>query len=91
MAKKKTIKAGEDQAELEFEPESLEKALVRLEEIVTLMDSESIGLEKSMELFQEGMKLSRYCRKEISTAEQKVQKVIEDATGELSVEDLENG
>ena len=48
------------------------------------------GLEKSMELFQEGMKLSQYCRKEISTAEQKVRKVIEDATGEISVEDIEN-
>jgi exodeoxyribonuclease VII small subunit len=90
MAKKKADKTGEQQAELEFEPESLEKALLRLEEIVTLMDSESVGLEKSMELFQEGMKLSRYCRKEISTAEQKVQKIIEDATGDLSVEDLEH-
>lgn len=79
-----------NQGELGFEPESLEKALLRLEEIVALMDSETISLEESMKLFQEGMKLTQYCQAQISNAEQKVQKLIEDAQGELSLEDLLN-
>lgn len=79
-----------EQTELDLESLTLEKALARLEEIVDLMDSESIELERSIELFQEGMQLTQYCQDQISEAEQKVMKVVEDSKGNMTLEDFEH-
>ena len=89
MAKKeKSGENGGEQLSLEQKDISLEEALERLEEIVSSMDSESIDLEQSIELFQEGMELTRHCRQQISEAEQKVQQVLEDAEGNLTLEEF---
>jgi len=82
--------ASVEQTELEFEPESLEKALSRLEEIVSEMDAESVELNRAIELFQEGMQLTKYCREQIAEAEQEVQKLVEDAEGELDLEEFDH-
>jgi len=90
----KTKKSGEQesasQTDIDFGEQSLESALERLEEIVNNMDSDEIELDESIELFQEGMQLTRYCREKISEAEQKVSQLVEDAEGELSLEEFEN-
>ncbi|HKJ88443.1 MAG TPA: exodeoxyribonuclease VII small subunit [Gammaproteobacteria bacterium] len=77
-----------EQTELDLESFTLETALARLEEIVDLMDSESIELERSIELFQEGMRLTQFCQNQISDAEQKVMKVVEDSKGDITLEDF---
>ncbi len=79
-----------EQTELDLESLTLEKALSRLEEIVDLMDSESIELERSIELFQEGMRLTQFCQDQISEAEQKVMKVVEDSKGDITPEDFDH-
>lgn len=89
MSKKKTQSDEGEQLALEVENLSLEEALERLEEIVNQMDSESIDLDDSIELFREGMELTKFCRKQISGAEQKVQEVLEDADGNLTLEDFD--
>lgn len=70
---------------------SFEKKLTRLEEIVQKMESGSLSLDDSLKLFEEGVKLSRECNKELNTAEQKVKKLIGvDSDGEPVLEDFEN-
>jgi exodeoxyribonuclease VII small subunit len=69
---------------------SFEKKLTRLEEIVQKMESGELSLDDSLKLFEEGVKLSRDCNKELAEAEQKVQKLVGvDASGEPIMENFE--
>jgi exodeoxyribonuclease VII small subunit len=49
-----------------------EKKMNRLEEIVDQMESGDLALEKSLSLFEEGVKLSKDCHVQLNEAEQKV-------------------
>jgi exodeoxyribonuclease VII small subunit len=49
-----------------------EKKLKRLEDIVSSMEGGELALEKSLELFEEGVKLSKECHQQLNKAEQKV-------------------
>ena len=49
-----------------------EKAMNRLEEIVSLLEKSEISLDESMKLFEEGTKLTALCSKKLSEAEQKI-------------------
>ncbi len=51
---------------------SFEELFQRLEEIVNEMESEELQLEKSLSLFEEGVRLSETLRQHLSTAEQKI-------------------
>ena len=56
--------------------ESFESDLKRLEGIVNEMEKEDLGLETSMQLFQEGVEISKKCRKNLEAAEQKVKQLM---------------
>ena len=51
---------------------NFEKAMARLQEIVTKLESGEEPLESSMKLFEEGAELSALCYKTLEQAEQKV-------------------
>ncbi len=59
-----------------------ETKLARLEEIVKSMESGQLGLEDSLKLFEEGIKISRDCQTELDAAEQKVEILVNASTGE---------
>jgi exodeoxyribonuclease VII small subunit len=80
MAKKKP----DDQGEPRFE-----ERLVRLEQIVTKLESGDVGLDESLKLYAEGAGLIKECRKTLAEAEKKIAKLSEDAAGKLSTEPLE--
>ncbi len=52
--------------------ESFETKLHRLEEISSLLDSEDIGIEEAISLYEEGIKLSRECVTTLKNAELKI-------------------
>lgn len=52
--------------------ETFEDKLHRLEEISNLLDSEEIGIEQSIELYEEGIKLSKVCMDTLKNAELKI-------------------
>lgn len=54
---------------------SFEEALSRLEEIVEKLEDESISLDESIELYEEGMKLSQRCTETLEEAELRIEKV----------------
>lgn len=60
---------------------TFEQALARLENIVKQLESGEIALEKSMELFEQGVKLSALCSSLLKNAQQKVEILIESADG----------
>ncbi len=65
-----------------------EETLKRLETIVESLEGESQSLEKSLALFEEGIKLTRQLKQYLEEAEQKVQILLKDAEGKLKTEDL---
>lgn len=60
---------------------TFEQALLKLENIVKQLESGETELEKSMQLFEEGVKLSALCSSLLKSAEQKVEILIESADG----------
>ena len=62
MAKKKTF----------------ESALAQLESIVEELESGSMDLNKMMELFEEGMKLTQLCRGQLKEVEERIITIIKD-------------
>jgi len=66
-----------------------EKKLGRLEEIVQKMEKGDLALENSLQLFEEGIKLSRECHQRLNEAEAKVKKLVGfDAQGKALTEDF---
>ena len=68
--------------------DTLSADLRRLEEIVRALESEDTDLDKSLALFEEGVARLRAARDRLGEAEARVQKVLEDAQGELRVTDF---
>ncbi len=52
--------------------DSFEDKLARLEKITTSLENNEIGLENSIQLFEEGVKLSKECLSVLEKAELKV-------------------
>jgi len=65
---------------------NFEKDLARLEEISSLLDSENIGLEESIALYEEGIKLSKTCLTTLKKAELKITELKKDMS-EISPDD----
>ena len=52
-----------------------EKAVARLEEIVSLLEKNEASLDEALELFEEGTKLSKYCTEMLTEAKQKITEI----------------
>lgn len=57
---------------------TFEQAMRRLEEIIAALENNQISLEKSVDLFQEGIKLSKICSDKLAGIEDKVAKILVD-------------
>ncbi|OGQ75874.1 MAG: exodeoxyribonuclease VII small subunit [Deltaproteobacteria bacterium RIFOXYA2_FULL_42_10] len=71
-------------AEIKFED-----ALKRLEEIVGTLEKGGLPLEKSLKIFEEGVRLSRMCNKMLDKAEKKVEILMRNDSGELEAKPFE--
>lgn len=65
-----------------------EECLQRLETIVNELEKGDVALDRALELFDEGMKLSGSCRKELEQAEGKVEILLK-RNGKLQPEPFE--
>jgi exodeoxyribonuclease VII small subunit len=63
--------------------------LTRLEEIVRRLEADDLELDDALALFEEGVGRLRAARERLTSAELKVQKVLEEAGGDLRVTDLD--
>jgi exodeoxyribonuclease VII small subunit len=60
-----------------------ESALKRLEEIVKSLETGDLPLDKSLELFEEGVKLSRFCHARLDEADRKVEILVKKDDGRM--------
>jgi exodeoxyribonuclease VII small subunit len=63
--------------------ERFEDALNKLEKIVSKLEEGDIPLEESLKLFEEGIRLSRFCNQKLDEAERKVEILLKEKNGVL--------
>ena len=63
-----------------------EKAMTRLENIVEELERGDLNIEKSLEIFEEGIKMSRVCSNKLNEAEAKIEKLTKGKKGDLITE-----
>ena len=63
-----------------------EKALSRLETIVTELETGELSLDDSLKIFEEGVKLSKTCLKMLDEAERKVEILVQDKDGRKRIQ-----
>jgi len=69
---------------------NLEENLSKLKEISTLLESEELGLDESISLFEEGIKLSKSCMTALKKAELKITELKSELSEVKSEVDEEN-
>ncbi|MFE8072752.1 exodeoxyribonuclease VII small subunit [Marinobacteraceae bacterium S3BR75-40.1] len=72
----------------EKNPQSLadfETSLEELESLVRKLEQGELSLEDSLAAFEKGVRLTRSCQQALKSAEQRVQKVVEQENGEFDV------
>jgi exodeoxyribonuclease VII small subunit len=67
---------------------NLEKSLSGLEALVEELESGELPLDKAMQKFEEGVRLTRVCQAALREAEQKVQILLHDADGEEALQEF---
>ena len=65
----------------EEKPRTFEASLEALEQIVHQLESGDLPLEKSLELFEQGIRLSRECQDRLSQAERRIEVLMRDNQG----------
>lgn len=65
----------------EDQSRTFEASLEALERIVKQLEGGDLPLEKSLELFEQGIRLSRECQERLSQAERKIEVLLRDNQG----------
>ncbi|SFR02614.1 exodeoxyribonuclease VII small subunit [Desulfoscipio geothermicus] len=68
---------------------SFEEALARLESLVNKLEEGNLSLEESLELFAEGIKLTKQCNKQLEEAEKQICMLMEDKNGNSVIREEE--
>jgi len=68
---------------------TFESALGELESIVQQLEQGDLDLEESLKLFEKGVRLSRECRERLAKAERRIEILLKDANGNLSVKEYD--
>lgn len=67
----------------ETEDVPFEAAMQELERIVTELDTGTLNLDQSLSSFEEGMKLAKLCEQKLDQASGRVEKIMQDFSGEI--------
>jgi exodeoxyribonuclease VII small subunit len=68
---------------------TFEQNLDELEKIVKQLEDGDLPLEESLKLFENGVKLSRECRERLTNAERRIEILMKDADGNISLESMD--
>lgn len=71
-------------------PNEFETAFRKLEKIVQRLEGEEMPLDESLQLFEEGIKLSRFCHQRLEEVEKKIELILADAKGQPVTEPFED-
>lgn len=67
---------------------TFESALVRLEEILKILENGTAPLDESLGIFEEGVKLIKLCNGKLDKAEQKIKILVKNQDGEYEEQDF---
>jgi exodeoxyribonuclease VII small subunit len=70
---------------------TFEGSLKRLEEIVAQLEDNKLALEQSLQVFEEGVKLVRFCAGRLDEAERRIEILLADKEGQLHVAPFPEG
>jgi len=65
---------------------SFEEGLQKLEEIVSRLENGDIPLEESINIFKEGVELTKFCKEKLNEAETQLKKLVKDENGNFQLE-----
>ena len=68
--------------------ENFEELIEKLENITTKLEKDNLNLDESIELFEEGMKISKKCNEKLENAEKKISILLKDGN-EIKEEDFD--
>jgi exodeoxyribonuclease VII small subunit len=71
--------------------QSFEASLNELERIVKKLEDGDMPLEESLKLFENGVRLSRECRERLTNAERRIEVLMKESDGSMSLESVELG
>ena len=79
---------------MEKKTQTFEAALQKLEKIVGRLEDGEMPLEESLQLFEDGVKLSRECQERLNRAERRIEVLLRDEDGNpqlqaIGAEDLQ--
>ena len=72
----------------ETKTKSFESSLEALEQIVRQLEEGDLPLEKSLELFEQGIRLSRECQDRLGQAERRIEVLLRDNQGRPTVSEF---
>ena len=68
---------------MDMKIKDFESNLKQLEEIVVQLEGGDLALDRALELFEEGVRISRFCNAKLEEAERKVETLIKGADGTM--------
>ncbi len=68
--------------------QSFEEAIQRLEQIVGALERGDVPLDKALNLYEEGIQLSRSCAERLKEAELRIKRLNKDIKGQFELTDL---
>jgi exodeoxyribonuclease VII small subunit len=70
-------------------PSTFEESMRRLEKIVEQLENGDVPLEQAMELYEEGIAVSKICAEKLTRAELTLKRLGKDVNGKFTVTDEE--
>lgn len=70
---------------------NFEEQLTALESVVERLERGDLPLEESVKLFEQGLKLSNACKKELEAAEGKIEILVKQSNGEMKTVHMDLG
>lgn len=67
---------------------SFEKAIAELEEIVKKLEKGELSLDESIDCFQRGVELTKYCSKRLDEAERSITMLVEGENGQITEKEM---
>lgn len=68
---------------------SFEESLKRLERIVESLEQGKVTLDEAVDLYEEGIRLSKLCSQKLKSVELKIKKLTKDMNGQFQLLDSE--